>query len=80
MDELELGLPYEKRRRARRVHLNRKHKKRDRYKLQDWRGAQLYAWFRHRHFEPDYTFNRRPTHTETGFGVAHERNPEARLY
>lgn len=38
------------------------------------------AWKALRRFEPDWTFNRRKTAPETGYGVAYEDNPEAGKY
>jgi len=75
VDELELGFPYEKRRRARRLHLKRKHKKRDRYKPKPWMldmWTRIRRW-KHDHFERDYEFGRTHAPPETGYGVAYEK-------
>lgn len=67
-------------RRVCRLHWNRKHKKRDRYhgKFGRW-GEYVGRWVFGRRFESDYTFDRRPTHTETGYGVAYEKRPDKDL-
>lgn len=74
-DVIPYEIPPDKRRRARRVHLKRKHKARDRYKPKSW---MLWAWTRivhwkHDHFERDYEFGRTKAPTDTGYGVAHEK-------
>lgn len=56
--------------------LNWKYKLRDRYhgKPQgQYRYVGHWAWVRR--LEPDFTFSRRKSHPETGYGVSYEPNP-----
>lgn len=64
-------------RHSRRRRLNKHWKHRDRWKPKG--GGFMDDW-RHRHNEPDWTFNRRKSAPETGFGVAYEDNPDADKY
>lgn len=71
-----LGLrPKHERRRKRWV--DAKNRLRDRFhgKFGMW-GKYVGRWVFGRRFEPDYTFNRVKSHTETGYGVAYEPRSE----
>lgn len=62
-----------------RRHRNAKHAHRDRYKP---KGAGFLLPFTPRRHdgEEDYEFNRRHSAPEIGFGVAFEKNPDAKKY
>lgn len=62
-----------------RIHRNQKHKHRDRYKPICAEVLYLFPTRRHSG-EEDYEFNRRKAAPGTGFGVAYEKNPDAKKY
>lgn len=65
-------------RRAHRIQVNRKHRQRDRWKAK--LAKQLAGgYIKYRRFDMWKRENlRRPAPTDTGFGTAWERNPDAR--
>src|SRR4051812_35146544 len=72
-----------KHRHAIRVHRNKKHKQRDRFKAKGWAFEILpirYGAWRHMPGEKDWQFNRRKVPSETGYGVAYDKNPDSKKY
>lgn len=64
-------------RRLFRLHWNRKYKYKDRWHGKSWKFIP--RWYVRR-IEPDWTFNRRKSAPETGYGVAYEKNPDSEMY